>query len=188
MHLTSINLGTARKVGQTMSGIYKNPVGGEVLIGIQSLDHDTIVDTRFHGGLDQAVYVYGDDDYAWWTKKLGTEIGPGTFGDNLTISELSSLDVNVGDQFEIGPVVLEATAPRIPCSTLGRRMNDPRFPVAFRRAERSGFYCRVLKPGKIHAGLRVQLRPFPILIQYPLFNCSIYTTKSILRGINCDEH
>jgi MOSC domain-containing protein YiiM len=67
----------------------------------------------------------------------------------------------VGDRFHIGKVLLEVTAPRIPCGTLARRMNDREFVTRFREAERPGVYCRVIEPGYVRAGDEVVLKPYP---------------------------
>jgi MOSC domain-containing protein YiiM len=97
------------------------------------------------------VYAYSKDDYDWWSTELDRELAPGTFGDNLTIEGLPS-DMNVGDRLLIGDVLLEATAPRIPCSTLAAQMQDSGFGMAFRNAERPGIYFRVLNEGEVSAG------------------------------------
>jgi len=59
-----------------------------------------------------------------------------------------------------GSVVLEVTAPRIPCVTLARRMTDPAFLTRFRAAERPGVYCRVICEGKVQAGDAVRYAPY----------------------------
>ena len=46
-----------------------------------------IASKKHHGGPDQAVYVYGEHDYAWWSEQLGRPLEPGTFGENLTVRE-----------------------------------------------------------------------------------------------------
>ena len=61
---------------------------------------------------------------------------------------------------EIGSAVLEVTAPRIPCLTLAVRMEDPAFLKRFRRAERPGVYCRVLREGEVRAGQPVGYSPY----------------------------
>ena len=76
--------------------------------------------------------------------------------ENLTIDGLPA-DLNIGDRLLIGEVLLEATAPRIPCSTLAARMQDQSFGIAFRRAERPGTYFRVLNEGDVAAGDAVTL-------------------------------
>ena len=70
--------------------------------------------------------------------ELGAELEPGTFGENLTIAGLESAAAWVGDRLRIGDVLLEVTAPRIPCHILARRMDDPQFVKRFRAAERPG--------------------------------------------------
>ena len=155
MRLLSVNLGRpssiegAGKSGRT--GIYKRPVQAPVEILSGGLAGDTISDTENHGGPDQAVYVFGAPDYGWWSEELGSDLPPGTFGENLTVSHLESAQVCVGDRFGIGPVVLEVTAPRIPCLTLAVRMGDRAFLKRFRRAERPGVYCRVVGEGTVRA-------------------------------------
>lgn len=60
----------------------------------------------------------------------------------------------------IGNVVLEVTAPRIPCSKLAARMGDPQFVKHFRAAGRPGMYCRVIEPGTVSPGDPVTVQPF----------------------------
>lgn len=159
MELISINVGSEVRLGDIVTGICKEPHTGEIKLTNLGLQNDVVSDKKYHGGPDQAVYVYGGDDYDYWRKDHDLDLVPGTFGDNLTISGLSSLSINVGDQFQIGDVRLEATAPRIPCATLGRRMQNPSFPVTFRKSQRCGFYCRVLHEGSLMSPLAVQHKP-----------------------------
>jgi MOSC domain-containing protein YiiM len=167
MQLLSINLGSEKPIpgplvpGKTSgtTGIFKTPVDSPVRITEQGLQGDTIVDAKNHGGVDQAVYLYTRPDYDWWAEKLGETLAPGTFGENLTLSALESAQVCVGDRFTIGKVVLEATAPRIPCRVLAARMDEPTFVKRFRLAERPGIYCRVIQSGEIQAGQPVVYTP-----------------------------
>ncbi|MXW54667.1 MAG: MOSC domain-containing protein [Gammaproteobacteria bacterium] len=153
MTLVGVNLGVARVVGNSVTGIYKSSTGKPTRVESLGLVGDVVSDRRHHGGADQAVYVYGDDDYEWWRMRESAVLAPGTFGDNLTIAGLSCRDIFIGDRFRIGnDVVIEATAPRIPCATLAARMQDKQFPARFKRAERPGFYCRVLNTGTVVAG------------------------------------
>ncbi|MEM8769877.1 MAG: MOSC domain-containing protein [Pseudomonadota bacterium] len=153
MQVVSVNVGKARRLegrsfkGQT--GIIKEPVSGSVSIGELGLSGDAIINGKYHGGPDQAVYLYRSEDYAWWSEELGREIGPGTFGENLTVSGLPAPGIAVGTRLNFESLRLEVTAPRIPCNTLAQRMDDPKFAKAFIRAERPGIYCRVLTPGSI---------------------------------------
>jgi len=168
MRVTSVNVGREETIHHGdrhfTTGIRKRPADGAVFIGADSVAGDTISDRKHHGGADQVVYAYSADDYAWWSEQLGHELEPGTFGENLTIEGLPT-DMNVGDRLLIGEVLLEATAPRIPCSTLAAQMQDAGFGMAFRRAERPGIYFRVLNEGEVSAGDAVTCidNPAPIV-------------------------
>ncbi|MCX6027897.1 MAG: MOSC domain-containing protein [Chloroflexi bacterium] len=164
MHVLNINIGSARIIGNAKAspktGIYKLPVAGPVHVTAGGLPGDAICSVKHHGGPDQAVYVYGGADYAWWAAVLGQALAPGTFGENLTISDLESAGLAIGDRLHVGAVILEVTAPRIPCGTFAQRMGDPGFVERFRAAERPGFYCRVVREGVIQAGQPVTLEPY----------------------------
>jgi MOSC domain-containing protein YiiM len=164
VQLFSVNIGQKRtqQNGKRLetTGIYKLPTRESVQITSLGIKEDFIASKRHHGGPDQAVYVYGGGDYAWWSKELGREIEPGTFGDNLTISELESAQFNIGDYLHIGGVTLQVTAPRIPCATFAARMEDPLWVKKFRRAERPGLYCRVTREGLVSAGDSVSIENY----------------------------
>lgn len=160
IRLSSINRGSAGTIDhgnrRFVTGIDKQPVGECIAVTAAGIRGDEICDTANHGGADQAIYAYSTVDYAWWSARLDRPLRPGTFGENLTIDGLPP-DMNVGDRLLIGSVLLEATAPRIPCSTLAARMRDPEFGLLFRRAEKPGVYFRVLNEGEVCPGDRVTL-------------------------------
>ena len=165
MNLISVNVGQQRtqlrKNYIETTGIYKIPIQGPVEIKSLGIEKDVICDKKSHGGLDQAIYVYGGADYEWWSQELGKEISPGTFGENLTISGLQSAQFNVGDYLHINDVILQVTAPRIPCGTFATRMDDPQWVKRFSHAERPGLYCRVIKEGLVKAGDIVSVERYP---------------------------
>jgi MOSC domain-containing protein YiiM len=164
MKLISVNVGKVQPIrhgkpsGKT--GIFKMPSADPVMITALGLEGDAIVDTENHGGFDQAVYLFTMPDYEWWSSRVGRSLGPGTFGDNLTISDLESAALHIGDRLQVGPVLLEVTAPRIPCVTIAARMEDPQFVKKFRRAEKPGLYCRVIETGFVKANDSVELIPY----------------------------
>ena len=164
MILMSVNLGEKRiqqrKDFVETTGIFKFPTHQPVRVTKLGLEGDVIVSKKHHGGPDQAVYVYGGADYAWWAKELGREILTGTFGENLTISELESARFNVGDMLHMAEVTLQVSAPRIPCKTFATRMDDPQWVKKFRDAERPGLYCRVLMEGLVQAREAVSIERF----------------------------
>ena len=164
MHLMSVNLGQERILQRKhrieRTGIFKFPTQDAVKVTKLGLKEDVIVSKKHHGGPDQAVYVYGGGDYEWWSKELGIDVSPGTFGENLTISALESAVFNIGDYLRVGEVTLQVTAPRIPCGTFAARMNDPQWVKAFRHAERPGLYCRVIQEGLVKTGDPVSIERY----------------------------
>jgi MOSC domain-containing protein YiiM len=164
MNVVSVNVGRAQSIksgkSSNMTGIYKRPADGPVAVTALGLAGDAICDTENHGGVDQAVYVYGAPDYDWWSAQLGQMLMPGTFGENITLSDLESAGLSIGDRLHFDQVVLEVTSPRIPCVMLAARMGDPTFVKRFRHAGRPGVYCRVIRAGDVAAGEHVRLESY----------------------------
>jgi MOSC domain-containing protein YiiM len=155
MEVISVNAGRSElmKIGARTveTGIRKAPVErGHV--GALGLAGDVVADEENHGGLDQALYLYSSEDYAFWADDLGAAPEPGTFGENLTLSGFGAEPVRIGDRFRIGAAVVEVTAPRIPCSVFATRMDEPNWVKRFADARRPGLYVRVLEPGEVAAG------------------------------------
>jgi MOSC domain-containing protein YiiM len=164
MQLISVNIGHERILQRNdrveKTGIFKIATDESIKVTKLGLENDVIVSKKHHGGPDQAVYIYGMADYEWWSQELGKELAPGIFGDNLTISELESAQFNIGDYLHLEEVTLQVTAPRIPCSTFAARMDDPLWVKKFRRAERPGLYCRVIREGFVKKGDKVSVENY----------------------------
>jgi len=164
MRLISINIGQERTVQKNdrlvKTGIFKVPADRPIKVTRLGLESDVIVDAKYHGGPDQAVYIYGAAEYDWWRGQIGREMPAGMFGENLTVSELESACFNVGDFLRVGEVMLQVTSPRIPCSVFAVRMEDPQWVKKFRDAERPGLYCRVMQEGFVKAGDPVSVEPY----------------------------
>jgi len=163
--LGSVNVGRPRpnphkEVGWT--GIGKQPTNGPVEVrapgpkttGLGSgLVGDFIGDGKHHGGDDQAVYAFQREDLDEWERRLGRELPNGFFGENLTTVGLDVNDARIGERWRLGQqVVLQVTAPRIPCSTFRGWMGEKGWAKIFTAAGRPGTYLRVIIPGRIMAG------------------------------------
>lgn len=161
MKLASVNIGKQETLdtpnGTVQTGIIKKPVSSKVNVTELGIVGDAIVDTSVHGGLDQALYLYSQEDYDWWSVRLGKTLAPGIFGENLTLSNFGDAPLIIGDRLQIGDVVIEISAPRTPCFKLATRMGDPGFIKDFVQAARTGAYARVIKTGTVIAGDDVML-------------------------------
>lgn len=148
-----------------VTAIDKRPVDGPVRVGPYGLRGDVQVSRKHHGGLDKAVYAYGEGDARHWADALGRELPPGWFGENLRVADLDPTTARVGDRWHVGAhVVLEVTGPRRPCATFARWVGgaDERGWVRrFTEAGRVGAYLRVVHGGDVAAGDRVVVEPAP---------------------------
>ena len=114
-----------------------------------------------HGGRDAAVYVYADEDAAYFGELLGRDVAPGLFGENVRTRGLDVTGALLGERWWLGEpgtgVLLEVRKPRTPCPNLSMRMGLQGFHMDFQRTGRVGAMCRVLSPGFVRAGDRISL-------------------------------
>lgn len=158
--VVSVNVGPVspfRAGRATRSGIVKAPVSGPVAVRGVNIEGDEQADSKHHGGIDQAVYAYARESYAWWQGELGRELAPGLFGENLTLDGIDVDGATIGERWAIGTTVLEVTRPRIPCLKLAKRMDDLGFVKRFAEARRPGAYLRIVREGSLQAGDEVRL-------------------------------
>jgi MOSC domain-containing protein YiiM len=162
MKILAVCTGSAERLpGKSYkTGINKHPLNAAVLVDAQGLVGDAICNRKYHGGIDQAVYVEGSLTLDWWSAELGRTVEPGTFGENIVIEGLDNRTVSAGDRFIAGDLVLEVTSARIPCATFAAKMGDPKFVKRYTKAGRPGIYCRVLQPATLVAGQPVDYVPF----------------------------
>jgi MOSC domain-containing protein YiiM len=142
------------------TAIDKRPMIGSVEVDEHGLVGDRQIDNS-HGGPDKAVYVYADEDAAYWADQLGRDIPPGVFGENLRTTGLDVTGALIGERWRVGDVLVEVRGPRTPCRNLALRMEIDDFHIRFNRSGRVGALTRVLEPGLVHAGdaITVELRP-----------------------------
>ena len=136
-----------------LTAIDKRPQSRRVTVGELGLAGDSVCDTKSHGGPDQAVYSYAQEDADWWAGELGREIPPGLFGENLRTEGLDITNALIGEVWRLGDEVeVMVRAPRIPCVTFQHRMQIPGWIKRFHHEGRPGAYLKVLKTGTIGAG------------------------------------
>lgn len=148
-----------------VTAIDKRALEGPVRVGVYGVRGDVQADRKYHGGLEQAVYAYGQDDADFWAEQLGRELAPGWFGENLRIVGLDPNAARIGERWHVGErVVLEVTGPRTPCATFARWVGgaDERGWVKRFGAEgRLGAYLRVVRVGEVAAGDAVVVEDAP---------------------------
>lgn len=164
MRLVAVNVVEALIPGPKetgMTAIDKRPQAARVAVGELGLAGDSVCDTKNHGGPDQALYAYAQEDAEWWSGELAREIPPGLFGENLTTEGLDVTNALIGEvwRFGGGPDAVEVMvrAPRLPCVTFAHRMQLPGWVKRFHREGRPGAYLKLLKTGSIGAGDPIEI-------------------------------
>jgi MOSC domain-containing protein YiiM len=169
MQLLSVNVGKPRHNpwrDASTTGIDKRPVDGPVAVtvpeakgtGSVGLAGDRVFDVKHHGGPDQAVYAYAREDLDVWEAELGTPLRNGVFGENLTTVGMDVNGALIGERWRVGKsVLLEVSAPRIPCSTFQGWLDRKGWIKQFTQAARPGTYLRVIEEGEIRAGDPVEI-------------------------------
>ena len=78
IYIVSVNVGKKTVIprlggGNLATGINKQPVSNAVDVDELGLVDDNVCNTIHHGGLDQAVYLYRQEDYDYWSQVLERE-------------------------------------------------------------------------------------------------------------------
>jgi MOSC domain-containing protein YiiM len=162
MRVISLNVAQPRTVtwagGEVLTGIFKEPVEGPILLRRLNFDGDRQADLTVHGGRDKAVYAYPSEHYAFWRKQFpDMDLPWGMFGENLTTEGLTEENAGIGDHFRIGEAVVSVTQPRLPCYKLGIRFGRPDVIKRFFASLRSGIYFSVVEEGRVKSGDAIEV-------------------------------
>lgn len=139
------------------------------------------------------MYAFAREDLDGWQQRLDRELPNGFFGENLTTVGIDVNEARIGERWLIGsgsgaggeveddhgPVELEVTGPRIPCSTFRGRMGERGWLRTFTEVARPGAYFAVIRPGTIAAG-------DPITISRPRDHD--VTVSLVYRAITTERH
>ena len=138
--------------GEWRSAIFRQPADGPVELRDHGLVGDQVADTKNHGKPDQAVCCHPLDHYAYWNELYENDapdriLGPGSVGENWTLTGVTEHDISVGDVFSVGSARVQVSGPRQPCTKQERKLKLPGFHRRTIETLRTGFYLWVLKPG-----------------------------------------
>ncbi|HCE57013.1 MAG TPA: MOSC domain-containing protein [Prolixibacteraceae bacterium] len=193
MKVISTNTGKARDIewnGRIVkTGIFKFPAEAPIFLGNEDVENDDVIDRRYHGGVDKACYLYSADHYAYWRNLYpALEMPWGMFGENLTVEGLDEAEVNIGDIFEVGETIVQATQPRQPCFKLGFRFHNNEIVRQFVDSGFAGVYVRVLQKGRVKTGDEFKLiekkQTISIRRVYELIYTDVFNKRAVEIAIN----
>ncbi|MBU6268410.1 MAG: MOSC domain-containing protein [Sphingomonadales bacterium] len=142
------------------SAIAKRAIDRPVAVTPLGLAGDEQADRVHHGGSDKAIHHYPFDHYAHWQGRFGAHpllAAPGAFGENIATHGLTDDAVCLGDRFRLGTALVEVSHGRQPCWKLGHRFGRPELTALVVETGRAGWYYRVLEPGTVGPGDRLEL-------------------------------
>jgi len=142
--------------GTWLSAIYRTRVEGPIELRERGLAGDQVADTKNHGRPGQAICVHPIIHYGFWNAAYDLEgersLGPGSVGENWTISGGDEETVFCGDVYRVGTAIVQVSGPRMPCWKQERKLGLRGFLKRTMDSMRTGFYLQVLKPGTLNTG------------------------------------
>lgn len=161
MRVISVNIGRRQRLElrrrTVETGLFKEPTDEIQRIEQTGLLGDSVVSPQGDARLAQALSVYPAEHYRSWRSELGGDVfQAGCFGENLTTEGVLESTISLGDVLRVGSARLQVTYARTPCSKLNARMGG-RFSKLFLRSRRVGFYLRVIEPGAVRRGDRLEV-------------------------------
>jgi len=133
------------------TGIYKDPVES-VQIDENGIIGDIQADRRFHGGREKALHQYSIFSYSKITKQfseLESIAVAGSIGENISSNDLDDSNVNIGDVYQIGAVIVQISQPRSPCWKINNRFNQNKLAKFIVNNQITGWYYRVIEGGRV---------------------------------------
>lgn len=149
-HITHINISDGGTPKLPIPAVQITPDG---LIG------DRQRNLKYHGGPDRAVCLWSAD-IIQTLQTDGHPIAPGSAGENITIAGLPWENLGPDTQIQLGENVrLLITDYAAPCRHISKYFSDRRYSRISQKHYPgiSRLYARVLSPGTVHVGDRIQL-------------------------------
>ena len=180
--------------GTWFSAICRTRVEGPIELRERGLAGDRVADTKNHGRPGQAVCVHPITHYDFWNQLYdltGAEcLGPGSVGENWTISGGDEETIFCGDVYQVGTAIVQVSGPRGPCWKQERKLGLDGFLKRTIESMRTGFYLRVLQPGIVETGDALELAEQIKAVSVNLVNQAAYqapaarssTGSSVRRG------
>ena len=149
---TPAQAGVVARVNASEGGVPKLPTDGGP-VGHRGLAGDRQANRKHHGRPFQALCL-------WSTEVLdelagqGHPIGPGSAGENLTLSGIDWASLRPGARLRLGTVLAELSFPAVPCANQTQWFSDGDFRrIAYERNPQwVRWYAWVREPGEVRPG------------------------------------
>lgn len=142
------------------TGMYKTLVWCDIELGHEGFAGDQQADRRVHGGPEKAVHLYPARHYQRLASRFPEArpgLVPGALGENLSTEDLDENDVRIGEVWKLGSAQLQVCQPRNPCWKIDERFSCNGMAAYIAEARLTGWYWRVIQPGRITPGDTLEL-------------------------------
>ncbi|MDZ5460198.1 MOSC domain-containing protein [Azohydromonas lata] len=142
------------------SGIFKKQILSQAAVTLNGITGDEHADKRVHGGPEKAVHHYASENYQRFAAQypdIAKDFFLGSIGENISTHGLTEKNVHIGDIFRIGSVVAQVSQPRSPCWKIDHRFGVERMSMFVAKEHITGWYYRILEPGFMSAGDKIEL-------------------------------
>ena len=146
--------------GKPPSAIGKQPVDRPLHVEAHGFTEDSQADLAVHGGPEKAVHHYASEHMAFWRdmfRERAAQFGPGCFGENVSTSGITELNLCLGDTLSMGTAKVQVCQGRQPCWKLNAHTGLEQMAVQFQKTGRTGWYYRVLETGTAALGDQIEL-------------------------------
>lgn len=182
--IDGVFVGTVAPLGQGRhSAIAKTAVAGPIELDVLGLRGDAHADSVNHGGPERALLHYCARHYGDWAREFPAAarafVAAG-FGENLSSTGLDEESVCIGDVYALGAARIQVSQPRSPCWKLDVRFGTQGLAQRVQELQRCGWLYRVLQPGSIAVGARLEL------VQRPRPEFSVAAVMRAATAEHCD--
>lgn len=176
-----ISLAIGKPAGYIWNGLSEQSAIGKenvekAILKKNGFDGDGIANEKYHGGVDRAVCCYPYEHYADWERLFQTKLALPAFGENVTVSGMKEIEVNIGDIYKIGNAVIQVTQGRIPCATISKYNREERILTEVFETGLTGYFCRVIEEGTIHHDSEIDL-----VYRHPKGISVLFATQTLLH-------
>jgi len=150
--------------GKPPSAIAKHAVSGPLQLKAAGFVEDNQADRSVHGGAEKALHHYAAEHYDLWKlefPQLSECFKPGGFGENISSTGITELDICIGDIIKLGNSVVQISQGRQPCWKLNAHTGNDKMAYRFQSTGRTGWYYRVLESGTVELGDQIVLLERP---------------------------
>lgn len=140
---------------EVKTSIFKDPIQvlrseNKTLVGNQQAN------PKYHGGPFKEIYSYPIEAYEYWKKIFSSDkVELGMLGENIITEALDEDSVYVGEQYQIGSMIVEVSQPRMPCFKLNLRLSRTDGDKLFAESPASGIYWKIINDGEIFIGDKI---------------------------------